>query len=87
MFVQARVLEGVLALEMIGDTEFEGLTDLTGAQQSALVEAGWEQEGADPTFSRTFAVGDAGAAAALLAVTLHGVLRIDDPASVELRRS
>ncbi|MEO7753371.1 MAG: hypothetical protein ABIS35_08155 [Terracoccus sp.] len=87
VFLQAMVLEGVLALEMIGDTEFEGLTDLSATQQSALVEAGWDQEGADPTFSRTFVIGDATAAAALLSATLHGVLQIEDPASVELRRS
>ncbi len=93
VFLQARVVEGVLALEMIGDTEFEGLTDLTAAQLSALVAAGWEQQGTDPTFSRTFARdgdgdGDgADAAARLLSATLHGVLRIEDPASVELRRS
>lgn len=87
VFVQARVVEGLLALEMIGDTEFEGLSDLTVGQQADLVAAGWEQDGTDPTFSRTFAPGDAAAAARLLSATLHGILHVEDPASVELRRS
>ena len=37
------VVEGVLALECISDTEFEGLSDLSTEQEQALVGLGWEQ--------------------------------------------
>src|SRR5205085_10414484 len=54
VFVQARRLESVLALECIGDTEFEGLTDLTSEAQEALVGLGWTRDGDEPEFSRAF---------------------------------
>ena len=67
VFVQARLLEGVLALECISDTEFEGLSDLTSEQEQALVALGWEQERHGPAFHRTFTMHpkakDAGAGA------------------------
>jgi hypothetical protein len=92
VFVQARVLEGVLALECIGDTEFEGLTDLTRDAQEALVGLGWVRDGDEPEFSRAF--GDDGVhdvaaptAAALLVATLAGVLGARSPAEVEVRRA
>jgi len=94
VFVQARLLAGVLALECIGDTEFEGLTDLTRDQQAALVGLGWAREGDEPEFSRTFgAPGGADAAeapdaaAALLRASLSGVLGAGSPADVDVRRA
>jgi hypothetical protein len=91
VFVQARSLGGVLALECIGDTEFEGLTDLTREAQETLVRLGWLRDGEEPEFSRTFG-GDgtheaAPAAAALLAATLSGVLGAARPADVDVRRA
>ncbi len=86
VLVQARPLEGVLALECIADTEFEGLTDLTPAQQSALVALGWEQDGDDPDFERTFAPDDTTAAAELVAATLRDVLGAGTPDQVDVRR-
>ncbi|HET7398830.1 MAG TPA: hypothetical protein VFJ94_09950 [Intrasporangium sp.] len=87
-FVQARHLEGRLALECIGDTEFEGLTDLTADQQRRLVDAGWEQDGHEPSFSRAFEPVDRSAerAAELLTVTLRDVLGAPAPEAVEVRR-
>jgi hypothetical protein len=63
VFLQARRLGEVLALECISDTEFEGLSDLSPDQEQALVALGWEQDGHAPAFLRTFTMGgDAGAA-------------------------
>lgn len=87
VFCQVRRLEGVLALECIGDTEFEGLTDLTAAQQSALAHLGWERDGAEPEFSRTFAADESGAAAGLLRASLEGVLGAASPGDVDVRRA
>lgn len=85
VLVQARLLEGVLALELIGDTEFEGLSDLSAEQQAALVALGWAQEGADPEFSRTFAPDEHRAAAELLQRSLHEVLGAPSPEAVDVR--
>ena len=85
-FVQARLLEGVVALECIGDTEFEGLTDLSPEQQSALVSLGWEQDGDEPDYSRTFAPDEAATAADLVARTLRDVLGAEGPSRVDVRR-
>lgn len=85
IFVQARRLGDVVALECIADTEFEGLTDLTREQQRALVELGWEADD-DPDLSRTFDLDDAGAAR-LLRATLEGVLGAPTPAEVDVRRA
>ena len=82
-----RRLEGVLALECIGDAEFEGLTDLTQHQQETLLTLGWEREGNDPDFSATFAVAESDDAAELLAASLRGVLGAGSPPSVDVRRS
>jgi hypothetical protein len=54
VFLQARLLEGVLALECISDTEFEGLSDLTPEQEDALVALGWTQDDNAPAFHRTY---------------------------------
>jgi hypothetical protein len=86
VFVQARLLEGVLALECIADTEFEGLTDLSPDQKSALVSLGWEPDDDDPDYARTFAPDDAAAAADLVARTLRDVLRAENPSRVDVRR-
>jgi hypothetical protein len=86
VLVQARPLEGVLALECIADTEFEGLTDLTAAQQSALVELGWEQDADDPDYERTFVPDEAVPAAELVAATLRDVLGAGTPDEVDVRR-
>ncbi|GAA2149377.1 hypothetical protein FHX52_2674 [Humibacillus xanthopallidus] len=56
VFLQARLVEGVLALECISDTEFEGLSDLSTEQEQALVALGWEQQGREPAFERTYAL-------------------------------
>ncbi|GAB3879356.1 hypothetical protein [Terrabacter terrigena] len=85
VFVQARRVGEVLAMECIADTEFEGLTDLTGEQLRALVGLGWEPDG-EPDLSRTFAVGDP-AAAGLLRASLEGVLGAGSPAEVDVRRA
>ncbi|WP_323096147.1 TY-Chap domain-containing protein [Intrasporangium sp. YIM S08009] len=85
VFVQVRRVGSVVALECIGDTEFEGLTDLTRDQQSALAELGWEREGPEPEFSRTFT--DAAAAARLVRASLTEVLGAATPADVDLRRA
>jgi len=87
VFLQVRVLEGVLALECIGDAEFEGLTDLTDQQQESLMALGWVRDGGDPDFSTIFAVEQAGEAAALLATTLRGTLGAPAPSAVDIRRS
>ena len=84
-FLQARRLGEVVALECIADTEFEGLSDLTAAQQRALVELGWERDD-EPELSRTFALGDP-AAARLLRASLEGVLGARSPAEVDIRRA
>ena len=98
VFLQARLLEGVLALECIGDTEFEGLSDLSTEQEQALVALGWEQQGRQPAFERTYAIdGEDPAAgtssettteaARLLRQSLERVLGAVSPADVVLRRS
>lgn len=87
VFFQVRRLEGLLALECIGDTEFEGLTDLTTAQQSALSDLGWERDSREPEFSRTFAEHEHVAAAALLRASLEGVLGAGSPTDVDVRRA
>jgi len=85
VFLQARVLEGVLALECIGDTEFEGLTDLSRDEQSTLAGLGWEREGPEPEFSRTFT--DGATAARLVHASLTEVLGAATPADVDIRRA
>ena len=85
VFVQARRLEGLLALECIGDTEFEGLTDLTHDQQAALTALGWGREGDEPEFSRAF--DSATDAAGLLRASLARVLGASTPADVDIRRA
>ncbi|GAB2751030.1 hypothetical protein GCM10027039_05790 [Terrabacter koreensis] len=85
VFVQARRLGSVIALECIADTEFEGLTDLTGEQQQALLALGWELDD-EPDLSRTFDV-DGLAAAQLLRASLEGVLGAGSPAEVDVRRA
>jgi hypothetical protein len=89
VFVQARLVAGRLALECIGDTEWEGVTDLTAAQQRGLAALGWERDPADPTFTRTY---DPDAvpwseAAVLLVASLRDVLGVGAPGDVELRRA
>ena len=85
VFVQARRLEGVLALECIGDTEFEGLTDLTREAQEALEGLGWTRDGDEPEFSRAF--DRAAEAAELLRASLAQVLGAVTPADVDIRRA
>jgi hypothetical protein len=89
VFIQARIVAGQLAVECIGDTEWEGVTTLTAGQQQGLSALGWEREGADPTFSRTYdqeATPD-GEAATLLVRSLRDVLGAASPTDVELRRT
>ena len=87
VFLQARPIEGLLALECIGDAEFEGVTDLTARQLETLATLGWEREGDDPRFCATFEVSEAADAADLLAASLRGVLGAESPSRVDLRRS
>lgn len=87
VLLQAQVLEGVLALECIGDTEFEGLSHLSTGQQRRLVELGWDQDGRDPTFSQTYSLEESGAAADLLARSLREVLGAARPSQVETRHA
>ena len=98
VFLQARRLDGVLALECISDTEFEGLSDLSAEQEQALLTLGWGQDGHEPGFHRTYAhaspstdgTGDLGAAteaARLMRDSLETVLGAPSPESVVLRRS
>jgi hypothetical protein len=85
VFLQARLVGGVLALECIGDTEFEGVTDLSRDEQAALAALGWERQGRQPEFSRTFT--DGAAAAGLVHASLTEVLGASTPADVDLRRA
>ena len=87
VLLQASVIEGLLALECIGDTEFEGFSDLSAGQQSQLVALGWERHGLDPTFSKTYSRGESGSAADLLARSLREVLEADQPSQVETRHA
>ena len=87
VFLQARPIEGLLALECIGDAEFEGVTDLTARQLETLAALGWERDEDDPRFCATFDVSEAADAADLLAASLRGVLGADSPSRVDLRRS
>jgi hypothetical protein len=89
VFSQARIVAGQLAVECIGDTEWEGVTTLTAAQQQGLAALGWERDGADPTLSRTYdeEVAPGAEAAALLVTSLRGVLGAASPTDVELRRT
>jgi hypothetical protein len=89
VFVQARLVTDRLALECIGDTEWEGLTDLTEAQQRELVALGWHRDGDDPTFSLTYdpAANPWAEAAALLTTSLRDVLGATTPTDIDLRRS
>ena len=86
-FLQARPIEGLLALECIGDAEFEGVTDLTARQLETLAALGWERDGDDPHLSATFDVSEAADAADLVAASLRGVLGAESPGRVDLRRS
>ena len=85
VFVQVRRIGGVVALECIGDTEFEGLTDLSREQQTALAGLGWERAGPEPEFSRTTT--DGATAARLVHASLTGVLGAVTPADVDIRRA
>lgn len=85
VLLQVRLLEGWLALECIGDTEFEGLSALSVAQQGRLVTLGWEQDDHEPTFSKTYSRAESGMAADLLARSLREVLGADWPSQVDTR--
>ena len=85
-FLQARLIEGVLALECIADAEFEGVTDLTPREIDTLVTLGWERPGAEPDLTATFPVWEAADAADLLAASLRGVLGAEIPSKVDARR-
>ncbi|HKX67749.1 MAG TPA: hypothetical protein VJN29_11035 [Intrasporangium sp.] len=87
VFLQARPIEGLLALECIADAEFEGVTDLTARQLETLSALGWEPDRDDPVLSATFDVSDAADAADLIAASLRGVLGAESPGRVDLRRS
>lgn len=87
VLLQARVLEAVLALECISDTEFEGLSDLSTGQQRQLLSLGWEQQDRDPTFSKTYWLDESAAAAELLARSLREVLGADRPSRVDARHA
>jgi hypothetical protein len=89
VFVQARRLEGVLVLECIGDTQFEGLTDLTREDQEALAALGWVRDDDGPEFSRELGDGLDGAtnAAELLRASLAQVLGAATPSDVDVRRA
>lgn len=86
-FLQVRLLAGLIALECIADTEFEGLSDLSEDQVRQLVELGWELVDDGPDLSRTFAPEGTTEAAALLAATLRDILGAASPTDVDLRRS
>jgi len=93
VLLQVRRLEGMLALECVGDTEFEGLTELSGAQQQSLSQLGWElgsgRAEEPPTFSRIFDDPEGVAAeeaARLLGSSLAEVLGASDPGEVDVRR-
>ena len=90
VFLQARRLGAVLALECISDTEFEGLSDLSAPQQQALVALGWEPDEAGPSLLRTYPLGSADTAseaASLLSDSLRRVLGHPSPDDLVLRRS
>lgn len=86
-FLQARLLQGLIALECIADTEFEGLSDLTDDQVRRLVALGWERADDRPDLSSTFERSETSAAAGLLTASLRDVLGAAAPTDVDLRRS
>lgn len=87
VFLQAGPVDGILALECIGDAEFEGVTDLTTHQQQTLTTLGWERDGDDPHFAATFEDAEVADAADLLAASLRGVLGAGSPGQVVVRRN
>jgi hypothetical protein len=86
VFVQARPIEGVIALECVGDTEFEGLSDLSSPQLEALVELGWQRYEQEPDLVATFAREQATAAADLVTRTLRDVVGVVQASDVDIRR-
>ena len=86
VFVQARPLEGVIALECVGDTEFEGLSDLSTPQLEALVELGWQRYEQEPDLVATFAPEQSAAAADLVTRTLRDVVGVVRASDVDIRR-
>jgi hypothetical protein len=85
VFLQARRLEGVLALECIGDPEFEGVSALSPDALAALVALGWERDEDAPDFMRVLPPDAADEAAALLASSLRDVLGAPAPSAVDRR--
>lgn len=85
VYLQARVMQGLLAVECIADTEFEGLSTLTGAQHDTLTTFGWEQVPGEVDLSATFALNEVRDAAELLSASLRGPLGAGSPADVQTR--
>lgn len=85
-FIQVRLLEGVIALECIADTEFEGVSDLSRTEQEGLTALGWEPGGDEPDLNRTLPADEPAAAAGLVAATFRDVLGVGSPDQVDVRR-
>lgn len=85
-FVQVRLLQDVIALECIADTEFEGQSDLSSEQQEALARLGWQPDGQEPDFNRTFPADQSAAAAELVGASFRDVLGAGLPDQVDIRR-
>jgi hypothetical protein len=85
VFLQVRRLEGVLALECIGDPEFEGISTLSSDAVAALVSLGWERDDSSPDLMRVLPPEAVDEAAALLASSLRDVLGATAPSAVDRR--
>ena len=84
-FLQVRRLEGVLALECIGDPEFEGVSALPPGAADALVALGWERTEEASELTRLLSPQAADDAARLLAASLRDVLGAGAPSAVDRR--
>jgi hypothetical protein len=85
VFVQVTRLEGVLALECVADTEFEGLTALSSHDVERLVSLGWQAVEGEPDLALVLPPDGADDAAALVAATLRDVLGAPTPSAVDRR--
>lgn len=85
VFLQARRLEGLLALECIGDPEFEGVSTLGPDVVDALVGLGWERSDESSDLTRILQPDASAEAASLLAASLRDVLGAPAPSAVDRR--
>ncbi|MEO6999069.1 MAG: hypothetical protein ABI112_13385 [Terracoccus sp.] len=96
-FVQAQRTEQLVYVECVGSRSFGGRHAWTPQQEAELERVGWVHRpeligdkvyvmgaGADPDMNGHVPVGDARAVAALMVVTMHDVVGIVGPASLDV---